>query len=241
MKNICVLVSSFDGYNDLWEPLEQSYDKYWKDCPYNIYISTNFITEGFNKFRPINIGKDNSWSDMMIKTLNKIDEDYILLTFDDLFFFKNIDTEKINNEINKVINMEVNYYQLTPSISKTKRIDDTIKEKIKKSKYRNGTVWSLWKKETLLDLLRSGETAWEFEIKGNIRCNKYDGFYSSSENLIPYLNGVIKGVWVKDVLNKVISQGLKIDLNKRKVMNTYDYFKYKIKFVLYNFYRNLML
>lgn len=94
MKNICILIFSFDGYADLWNPLEKSYDKYWNDCPYNIYISTNFITKGFNNFMPIATRKDNSWSDMMLKTVQQIKEDYILLTFDDLFFSERINSSQ---------------------------------------------------------------------------------------------------------------------------------------------------
>lgn len=240
MENVCVLVSSFDGYSDLWKPLEESYNFFWNDCPYNIYISTNFIDKGFSKFIPVAIGKDNSWSDMMAKTIKNIKEDYILLTFDDLFFYKKINTKKIQEEVEKAIALNANYFQLTPSISRTRKVSETIKEKLKNTKYRNGTVWSLWKKEVLLDLLKKEETAWDFEIKGNKRCNEYNNFFSSSKELVPYLNGVIKGVWVKDVLKKIKKQGIEIDLTKRKVMTNYEYGVYKIKAFLYNSYRKIV-
>jgi len=239
-SSVSVLVSSFDGYRDLWKPLEKSYNKYWKDCPYDIYISTNFINEGFTKFLPIATGHDKTWSDMLIKTLKKIESDYVLLTFDDLFFYNKIDTKNVIKHINNALSRDANYYQLYPSISNKTKINDDFSEKNKSTKYRNGTVWSLWKKEVLLELLDVEENAWEFEINGNFRSNSYDRFYTSNKTIIPYLNAVVKGVWVRDIFFKLKKDNIIKDSIERKKMNYLSFYIYKIKLQIYNLYRRLL-
>lgn len=237
--SVSILVSSFDGYYDLWSPLEKSYSKYWKDCPYEIFISTNFIKDGFTKFLPIPTGKDKTWSDMLIKTLDKIETEYILLTFDDLFFKDKIDTNKVVKHINYALSMNANYYQLYPSISKKKKMNGDFSEKIKNTNYRNGTVWSLWKKETLLELLDEKENAWEFEVNGNFRSKSYDKFYSTNKTIIPYYNAVVKGVWVRDVYFKLKKDKIVIGSGGRKKMNYFVYLIYKTKLKIFNLYRRL--
>lgn len=237
-KRVCILISSFDGYKDLWEPLEESYCRFWGDCPYPIYISTNFVTKGFKLFKPINSGKDKSWSEMLYKTLNKIEEEYVLLTFDDLFLYKNINTSMVNQHITKAFKIDADYYQLFPSISKKTKLDDITSKKLKNSKYRNGTVWSLWKKDVLIDLLDLEENAWEFEINGNFRSFKYDNFYTSNNIIIPYLNGVVKGKWVRKVYTYLTKDlKLKIKADERKKMSRYDNLKYLLNYYYFKLLR----
>ena len=48
------------------------FHKNWSDCPFDKYISTNFLSAKSTSFKDIKIGKDNSWSDGVIKTLKII-------------------------------------------------------------------------------------------------------------------------------------------------------------------------
>ena len=53
------------------------------------------------------------------------------------------------------------------------------------------------------DLLKEDENAWEFEVKGNVRSAEIASFYSTKSNMIPFVNGVIKGVWNPIVKSKI--------------------------------------
>ena len=72
------------------------------------------------------------------------------------------------------------------------------------------------------------ENAWEFEINGNIRSYKYDNFYSTRENVIPFVNGVIKGIWNPLAKNKLRKLGFSISKD-RDTLDLLDTFKYKIR------------
>lgn len=80
--NLAILISSYDGSEDLWRPLSNSFKKYWPDCPYKIFIGTNNKKPDSDIFFHLPIGEEKSWSDNIIKCLECISENNILLTFD---------------------------------------------------------------------------------------------------------------------------------------------------------------
>ncbi len=239
-KKVAIIISSFDGYSDLWRPLEESYKKYWEDCPYKIYLTTNFKEYKSDLFKTLQVGKDKSWSDMLYKSVEMIEEDYLLLTFDDLFLSRKIETKDISSLIEYVIDNDVDYFQLYSSNSQHTKITDKIVSKDKNSKYRNATVWSLWKKEVLLDLLDRDENAWEFEDKGSERSNRYDKFYCVNYPAIPYINGVVKGKWVPSAIGKLKKQGIEVDTQSRKVMSLKESLKYNVVNKCYNLYKSML-
>ena len=148
------------------------------DIELPIFLSTNHKYFSSNLFNTIQIGKEISWSDNLIKTLNQINQEYVLLTFDDLFLTAKIDNNQIKSIIEYSIDKDFNYVQLYRSISKGRR-EGFLFKKSRETKYRNSTIWSLWKKDVLLNLLKVQESAWEFEINGNIRSSSFDHFYST--------------------------------------------------------------
>jgi len=239
-QNVAILISSFDGYEDLWSPLEESYKKFWPDCPYRCYVTTNYKKPNFDFFHFVAVEKDNSWSDMLFKSIQQIKEEYILLTFDDLFLYKKINNNDVKNYVEYFIYNNINYLGLYPSVSKNTEITTNIVSKNKNSKYRNATVWSLWKKEVLLDLLDRDENAWEFEDKGSERSNKYDKFYCVKTPVISYLNGVVKGKWVPSVVRKLEKEGIKLNIKDRAIMTSTEFIMFKCKDVLYDAYKYLL-
>lgn len=234
MNNIALLISTYDDSEDLWKPLEQTYLRYWHNINFPIYLTTNHKVFESNLFESLMIGDELSWSDNLIKSLNKIQQNYVLLTFDDLFLTSQVDHLFLLSLINRAIQEEFNYFQLYRSISKGRRLDNLIFKKLNKTKYKNSTIWSLWKKDVLLNLLEEKENAWEFEIKGNIRSFKYDKFYSTRKNVIPFINGIVKGVWNPLAKNKLKSLGFSI-CEDRGMLGPLDTLNYKIRDLQFDF------
>jgi len=239
MNNIAVLISTFDDSEDLWSTLEQTYLKFWKDLKLPVYLSTNHKKFNGLMFNSLQIGNEISWSDNLIKSLLKIKQDYILLTFDDLFLTAKVDNKVIEEMMRYSINNDFNYLQFYRSISKGKRVSNLFFKKNNKTVYKNSTIWSFWKKEILLNLLIKDESAWEFERKGNYRSFVFDDFYSTRKNIIPFVNGVVKGVWNPLAKNKLQSLGLKVS-NARKSLGKIDTFKYKIRDLQFDLYTYIL-
>ena len=76
-QNIAIVVLSFDGFKDLWQPFFDFFFDCWPDCPYEIYLLNNY--KEYNDIRVNNllVGEDISWSHSLIKGLDKIQEERV--------------------------------------------------------------------------------------------------------------------------------------------------------------------
>lgn len=213
-----VLVISCDKYSDLWEPFFNLFFRFWPDCPFNVYLLSNKHKIELPKVKNLLVGDDISWADNLTKAVRQLNEDYIFLLLDDFFLYDYVETDKIIKVFRWIIQSEANYVRMNPSQMPDKPHNELIGVVSKGTIYRTSTIMPVWKKEILLSLLKSGETAWDFEIFGSLRSDSYDGFYSTWEDCFPVVNGVIKGKWQKGVVNKLKLLDVKIDLDKRDVM-----------------------
>ena len=73
-QDLCVYISSFDGYSDVWDTFFDIFFKYWPDCPFKIYLINNcqpYLRENCNV---IHTGEEVSWFSRPITSLERIDE-----------------------------------------------------------------------------------------------------------------------------------------------------------------------
>ena len=197
-NKIAVVVLSCDNYSDLWPIFIKQFEKNWPDCPYDRYISTNFLSADSESFTDINIGKDNSWSDGVIKTLNTLKNkyEYALITLEDLILIEKVDNKKFNIIVSEFLKLEGNYLKFLSNPKPTNKFNTLFGEIKPGSLYRSTCVYSIWKIQTLLDLLRENENAWEFERYGAIRSDNHNGFFVVYKDLFKVLNTIVKGKWV---------------------------------------------
>tara|TARA_B110000196_G_scaffold213952_1_gene183547 strand:- start:257 stop:988 length:732 start_codon:yes stop_codon:yes gene_type:complete len=234
MNNVALIISTYDDSEDLWYPLEQTYQRHWKDIECPIYLCTNHKQFKSNLFHSLQIGTEISWSDNLQKSLKKITQDYVLLTFDDLFLRETVDNSEIKKLMKYVIENDLNYLQFYRSVSLGRRINKQIFKKSNTTKYKNSTIWSFWKKKVLLDLLDKNESCWEFEVIGNKRSFKLDHFYSTRSNIIPFMNGVIKGKWEPRYKTRLLNSGIKIN-NERESLTTLQSVLYHFRDIQFDF------
>lgn len=229
---LAVLVVSCDKYSDLWEPFFECFRRFWPGCLYEIYLVSNTKKSDYDEVANILTGKDVSWSDNLIYALKQIKEDYVLLFLDDLFLHHRVNTKEVSETLAWAIESGVNYIRMNPMKNKAdKPFNSTIGIISKKAIYRTSTVVSVWKKSVLLDLLKEGESAWDFEVCGSPRSDKYDGFYAAWKTNFPVTNTVIKGKWRRGAVRKFKSLGIEIDLTSRKVMSFRETTGYVLKII----------
>ena len=228
MNNIALLISTYDNSEDLWNLLEKTYLRYWHDISFPIYLTTNHKVFDSQLFKSLTIGDESSWSDNLIKSLNQIKEEYVLLTFDDLFLTSNVDNHFVEELMSRAISSRFNYLQFYRSTSEGRKVDDLIFRKSEITRYKNSTIWSFWKKDILLELLHQDEDAWQFERDGNLRSYKYEGFYSTRRNVIPFVNGIVKGIWNPLAKKRLIRLGFTIS-SDRLTLGWLSTLKYKFR------------
>jgi hypothetical protein len=221
MNDIAIIIPSCDKYSDVWGLLMQSIEKFMcGDIP-KIYLITNSINFKHPLVCSITIGDDISWSDNLSKALDKVDEEYVLMWIDDLILLNDFNWNDIQRKIQWFFEQKSDYMRLNPTpigVDKTKSFSKIAVNDY----YRSSTVFSIWRKEVLERILVSGESAWQFEIIGTDRTNKYKKWYASSSYLINYTNLVIKGKVHPKSLSLVQKAGL-IYGSDRVIMSNHEY------------------
>jgi hypothetical protein len=216
---LAVLVPSCDRYSDLWNPFFTLFWKFWPDCTLPVYLLSNFADVADTRVHTLQVGEDLSWSDNLAEALGRLNYEYVLLFLDDLFLTAQVDTKKVLGILDWAVQSKVNYLRFNP-LPKADRYHNDIAGVVSPGTiYRTATVMSLWRKDVLLNLLRPGESAWDFEIKGSIRSDEFDGFFSTWERHFPVINSVIKGEWLPSAAKTLEKLGVGINLTSRPVMS----------------------
>lgn len=222
-KNIAIVVLSHDGFKELWSPFFDYFFKSWPDCTFPIFLLNNHCEFKDSRVSNLLVGDDKSWSESLIKGLNKIDKEYIMFFYDDTFLTK-IDFERLQTSLAFLKKDNVKSLTLRPSYFIPNSVNMfSIKLIPQNALYRNALFANVMNRKFLLNILKNGETAWDFEIKGNIRsCNEL--YYSVNKPIFEYRHGIIKGKWIYDTYNELQSKGY-IFHNLSRKQNLLSYYK----------------
>ncbi len=242
-NRIALLVLSCDKYSSLWSILSQNYSLLWTYQPYDAFILSNYKEYKDEYFTTLPIGKDVSWSQNLIlglEKLKKLDYKYVLTSFDDLFINKFIIQEDLNILVNEFISNDGNVLQLVSKKRERNRLIGYYDEIKNNSLYRASCVFTIWNISTLLNLLDSKESAWEFEKKGSVRSQNIDKIYVVKKSIVNYINLIVKG---KILLSSYYRLKLKkvnlnnLDFNK---MSFVEYVKHMLWHILANIFRYII-
>ena len=206
------------------------------DCPLRLNLLSNNKSYVSHKVNTIKVGKDISWSDNLLRGIQELKNDYILVLLDDLLLKNKISNNYFNQISNWVSKNDPNYLRLCIS-HKPNYFDDLIGELPKFTPYKTSTMPSIWKKSVLKELLKEGESAWDFEINGSKRAYKYDRFYAVYNNFIFYKNSIIKGKWRRSIIKDDTNYGLNIKDLSRPIMTLKEEYEYsfrKFRSILFN-------
>jgi len=228
-KYFSVFVNTTDSFEDCWYPFFKLFKKYYPDFNGRIYLNTEtkeFNFEGLEIISLKNGLTGHTWSECLIKSLNGIEEDYILYMQDDYFLNAWVNSTKVNELFDLMSGNNINCIHLhrdsTVGPFENSKYDDIVKYS-KKAAYKIGTQASLWNKRLMLEYLRKHETAWHFEIFGTRRAwrnneeiYKFD-FDKNDKDIIPYKpTGIVKGRWLEEaVVNLFEENDISIDFSKR--------------------------
>ena len=225
--SIAVIVISCDRYADLWRPFFFLFKRFWADCPYKVYLVTNHDLATFPGVITLQIGEDVSWSGNVRKALAFVEEEYVLMFLEDFFLCGRINRALIARVEVWIEKERPDYVLLNPTEKSPEPFNSLVDHVPVGALYRASTVLSLWKKETLLSLLKEGENAWDFELQGSERSDVFDRFFATRSICFPIVNGVIKGKWQLMALATLKNLGAEVDLKRRPQMTTLEALCYK--------------
>jgi hypothetical protein len=238
--NIDVLVVSCDSYSDVWDAFFNAFFNAWKDCPLDIYLLTNQKSFSHLNVKTVKIGLDLSWSDNVLNGLEKLKNDYVLLMIEDLILKEKISMTYFNQLLRWIKDNKPNYLRLCNS-HPPKHFDTLVGSIPDKTPYKTSTMPCVWRIDTLKKILKSGESAWDFEIKGSLRAYQYGKFFAVHKTFINYHNSIIKGKWRRTVLNDGFGHSVDIQSLSRPIMSTLEESMYalrKIRSSVFNYLPN---
>lgn len=227
LKKTAILVISCDKYSDLWPIYFESLFKYWPNCPFKIYLGSNFKTYDHKDVTMINIGKDLDYSSNMIAMINEIKEDYIITTVEDMFLSEPMNEEHLFLYFQEFYDNNAAHLKLiyTYPIGYDRDVSKRIAVVSSNVRYRLGLGPSLWNKEILKENLVSGMSAWAMEKEGKFGRDIPAGdiysinYHFSGEVPFKYIHSVAKGAWIRNAIPWLIKEGYQEILPNREKLS----------------------
>lgn len=234
MSDITILVGSLDRYSAAWAPFCHGMHKYWPDCPYPICFITNELIAPCGT--SLKVGGDRDWSANTRRALEYIKTPVILWMLEEYWLYEQPDTRTIAEFGHIVVNGNADCIRLASGWAGKVHKKGIYKPNPRLcifadcSAYRTAMQAAFWNVRVFLDLIRPGETIWQFENRGSIRSQKYkDRFLCVAENKYihyvintkdgtyetPYVGGPIqKGKWGPAAKKYTEQERLSIDFSQ---------------------------
>lgn len=192
---VAILIPSCDKYSDLWQSVIQALRIRWPTCPFRLFLISNYLDCDSAGLETVKVGNDEGWSANLLTALTRIPHEYVFLFLDDLFLRSNVIDEDVVPLIQQAVDGNWDYLRLNPTPPPPRQNPNSsaIGRIPSGDLYRASTVLAVWKKTVLVDVLRPSESAWELEISGSSRTDKYREWFACRRWNLPYDNLVIKG------------------------------------------------
>jgi len=222
MNDIVVVTTSCYKYNHIWPIYFRLFKKYWPDCPYNFMLLTD--VGKYEDIQVFSTGKDFGWASNLKKLLENVKEEKVILLVEDLLLCNYVNTKMVMQASHYLDKYSLGVVRLEPYHKQTKfglkdwEIDENYGVINKYDNYSVSIQPSVWRKSTLMQLLLNGETAWDVEIKGSLRCYSIvESFISlkpGKEKIVPYIYGLKRGIYLAPAIELITKEGLAEFLNK---------------------------
>lgn len=218
-----VLVLSCDAYSDVWPPFFALFFRYWADCPYPVVLLANDQVFDHERVQTVTVGPDRDWSSNLLDALELIECNYLLVMMEDYLLMEAVQTDRIEELFQLFVGSNAACLRLYPAPGPDRLLPNhtDIGEINPGSPYRVSLQAGLWRKDAIRQLLRAGETGWEFEMEGSRRSGALNRPFLSvtwEKRPLTYLStGVVKGRWIRPAIDLCRSEGIVLDFSRRGV------------------------
>ncbi len=241
VKNYTILILSCDNYSDAWEPLAKSFELFWPDCPFPIYLCTEEKAFHHSLIKNIQIGKKMNWGRMMCHALRKVAAPNIIYMQEDYLLKGPIKSAAIFDLLEWYERFGASYLRFIPYPPPDKLLKENpeIGSINKNNKYLTSLQTAVWKKEMLQEIILEDDTNDSFERLSYERAQEFNSPFlsvavNSSETNVNvhsyafdyFATTIFQGKWLKEAVKKFNAVGIKIDTRQRGVMTRWDFFYY---------------
>lgn len=237
MKDLTILVVSYDGYADMWDNFFLCKEKYWPACPYNTVLANNSIPYKRDSVNVINCGNVAQWSSRTRKALQEIKTKYVCFVLEDFYFSAPINTKDFEEAIQLMEADNIKYYKLLSftdiktteyrGFSHLQQIPDNFP-------YGISLMSAIWDREYFLEKIgECNYNPWKFEVDrlleekgktGDSMVGVYD-----NRNPLNICHMAVQGKYLPPAVKQMKKCGIKIDTTRRGVMSLWSYTIYSFK------------
>ena len=233
-SDVAICVLSCDPYSDLWQPFFTLFWRYWPDCPFPVYLTSNTREYADPRVKTILVGAElRDWSGSLARTLQQVESRYVLLTLEDFFFQYPVPVELLNDAVSGFVRLNGRMLRLTPRPGPDQPVagQTLFGGVLPGSPYRVSAQAALWRRDELQWLLREGESIWEFELAGSKRSAQHpEGYFAATSPLLPYRHhGVERGKWFPWAARRFGAMNIGCDFQRRPVMSAGETIRWTIR------------
>lgn len=216
---IPLLTISSDKYQPYWRPYYILLNKFNQEIFSKKFHLTETLSANEEDIITINTNlphNPHSWSENVLIALKKIDEPYIVILLEDFFFHTDTNKKLFDFCLKTALDNEnVGCVRLAPIPGGDKPSNFThFKIHSSDQDYRISTQGAIWKTSYLKQLLKIGETPWEFELNASKRSEAFKEdilVISSQEFPFNYSNAVIQGKLTRKAFRFLEDHTISID------------------------------
>jgi len=228
-----VFIPSCDAYADLWKPFFTLFWRYWPDCPFPVYLGANRLRYDDPRVVSVASAPGRNWADQAREQIGALPTPYVLLVLEDFFWRRPTRTTEVLALFAALRGLEGAMLRLTnrPPPDEPVLGQPGIGRIRPGAPYRASTQATIWHKATLLELMGSGESIWDFEVAGSRRSDRWvDGFYCTWRQVLPYGYHVVqKGKWFRHEARRFRRMGIGCDFSARPVMTRREALKARVE------------
>lgn len=240
---LSIYVSSFDDYADIWPVFFTRFFKHWPDCPFPVYLGTVTKTYEEGRVLPLHATDHKNWSSRAIEHLQQVKSPYVLMMLEDFMLDRPVDSDLLGKLVTLMDRFDLHAIRLFPEPAPALAMPGVplIGYQGEGQPNRTSTHATIWRRESLLELIRPGESLWEFEINGSIRSNKFaGGICGCWRPALHYVMAIGKGRWFRRALRSLARDGIHPDLSVRPAQSGAEELKAALLAILANSLRKIL-
>jgi hypothetical protein len=215
---LSIYVSSFDDYADIWPVFFSRFFKHWPNCPFPVYLGTVSKTHDDGRVLPLHAADHKNWSSRAIEHLQQVKSPFVLMLLEDFMLDRPVDSDLLSRLVALMDRFDLHAIRLFPDPPPALAMPGVplIGFQGQGQPNRTSTHATIWRRESLLELIRPGESLWEFEINGSIRSNRFaGGICGCWRPALHYVMAIGKGRWFRRALRDLARDGIRPDLSVR--------------------------
>ena len=240
-NRLSIVVVSCDKYEDIVRYYLFYLKAHWPNCDYNIYVAEEEIDLHSEIATTVLCGKGANWTKAAITTINSTDSQYILLSNDDYYIYKDIDGKEIKKVLDFIMANGIKYYRFPHAAQKGKRYEK-YKENVNVERIPTTVPYgitigtAIWERNEILRILGDGtKSAWDLESDFSRQATLgkkgqyYNDYVSDRRDLLHYVHMATWGKWIPSAARTLKEHGhCEIDYSQRGFVSRRSVFKFRV-------------